>query len=175
MYDPETRSHTELAGHQAPIWSVGIGPAGQVAAGAKDGSIRLWSSGSPAAGQLLGQQADSVEHLAWAGSQRLISGAVDGGIVVWPLIDHGEPLEWTAHRGSVRGITVAPSGEILVSAGADRLLAVWRLRDGTLLASIPFPGQLRAVAAHPAEPFIAVAGDGGLVHIAEIVSLPDHW
>ena len=83
--------------------------------------------------------------------------------------------EWTAHHGSVRDIAVAPSGEILVSAGADGLLAVWRLRDGTLLASIPFPGKLRAVAAHPADPFIAVTGDGGLVHIAEIVGLPHHW
>ena len=175
MYDPATRSHTELAGHQAPIWSVGMGPAEQVATGAKDGSVRLWGSGSTTAGQLLGRQADSVEHLVWAGSERLISGAVDGGIVVWPLTGDGEPLQWTAHHGSVRGIAVAPSGEILISAGADGLLAVWRLRDGTLLASMPFPGQLRAIAAHPADPFIAVTGDGGLVHIAEIVSLPHHW
>jgi hypothetical protein len=64
---------------------------------------------------------------------------------------------------------------ILISAGADGLLAVWRLSDGTLLASIPFPGKLRAVAAHPAGPVIAVTGDGGLVHIAEIVGLPHHW
>ena len=75
----------------------------------------------------------------------------------------------------MRGIAVAPSGEILVSAGADGLLAVWRLRDGALLASIPFPGQLRAVVAHPADPLIGVTGDGGLVHIAEIVSLPHRW
>jgi NACHT domain- and WD repeat-containing protein len=75
----------------------------------------------------------------------------------------------------VRAIAVPPSTEILVSAGADGLLAVWRLRDGTLLACIPFPVQLRAVAAHPADPVIAVTGDGGLIHIAEIVSLPYHW
>jgi WD40 repeat protein len=111
LHDPATRSHTVLTGHLAPIWSVSLGPAGQVAAGAKDGSVRLWDSGSPATGRLLGRQADSVEHLTWAGPQRLISGAVDGGIVVWPLTGDDEPLRWTAHHGPVRSITVAPSGE----------------------------------------------------------------
>jgi WD40 repeat protein len=182
LYDVETRSHAQLAGHQAPIWSVGISPAGRVAAGAKDGSVRLWSSGRPAAGQLLGRQADSVEHLLWAGPERLISGAVDGSIAVWPLTEDGQPLredgqplQWTAHRGPVRGIAVAPTGDVLVSAGADGLLAAWNLRDGTLLASIPFPGQLRAVVAHPTDPVVAATGDGGLVHIAELACLPHRW
>jgi WD40 repeat protein len=60
-------------------------PAGHVAAGAEDGSVHLWSSRSSATGQLLGQQADSVEHLLWAGSEYLVSGAVDGSIAIWPL------------------------------------------------------------------------------------------
>jgi WD40 repeat protein len=175
VYDVATRSHVELGGHQAPVWSVSMGPTGQIAAGAQDGSVRLWGSGSPAAGQLLGWQVGSVEQLLWAGSEHLISAAVDGSIAVWPLTDDREALRWTAHRGPVRGIAMAPSGEVLVSAGADGVLAVWTLRDGTLLASIPFPGPLRGVAAHPADPVVATTGDGGLVHIAEIVSLPHQW
>lgn len=182
VYDVETRSHTQLTGHQAPIWSVVVSAAGHVAAGAKDGSVRLWSSGRPGAGQLLGRQAGSVERLLWAGPGRLASGAVDGSIAVWPVTEDGHspgeagrPLQWTAHRGAVRGIAVAPTSEVLVSAGADGLLAAWNLREGTLLASIPFPGQLHAVAAHPTEPVVAATGDGGLVHIAELVCLPQRW
>jgi len=175
VYDVASRTHTALAGHQAPVWSAAMGPAGQVAAGAKDGSVWLWSSGSPAAGQLLGRQADCVEHLLWSGPAHLISGAVDGSIAVWALADGSEPLRWTAHRGPVRGIAVGPAGEVLVSAGADGLLAAWGLRDGTRLASIPFPGQLRAVAAHPTDPLVAATGDGGLVHIAEMVGLLRRW
>jgi cytochrome c len=169
VYDVETRSHTELAGHQAPIWSVDLSPTGHVAAGAKDRSVRLWSSGRPAAGQLLGRQAGSVECLLWAGPGRLPV-TEDGH----PRGEAGRPLHWTAHRGPVRGIAVAPTGEVLVSVGADGLLAARNLRDGTVLASIPFPGQLHAVAAHPTEP-VAATGAGGLVHIAELVCLPQRW
>ncbi len=182
LYDMTAISHVELAGHQAPVWSVAIGPAGQVAAGAKDGSVRLWNMRSPAAGQLLGRQADSVEHLLWTRSGHLISGAVDGSIAVWPLTEPGQPVTedgrpvlWAAHRGPVRGIAAGPAGEVLVSAGADGVLAAWSVRDGTLVASIPFPGQLRAVAAHPTAPVVAATGDGGLVHIAELVCLSRPW
>jgi NACHT domain- and WD repeat-containing protein len=175
LWDPATGSSVELAGHRAAIWSLAVGQTERLAAGAKDGSIRVWSTDTAGTGTLLGQLGDSVEHLLWAGPEHLVSGSVDGVIGVWPLAGGGAPVQWQAHRGPVRGLAMGPARQILVSVGADGVLALWSLHDGTLLASVPFAGQLRAVAAHPVEPIVACTGDGGLVHIAEIVGLSVPW
>lgn len=176
LWELASGSSVQLTGHTAPIWSVSIGPQEWVAAGAKDGSVRLWRDhAARTVGETLGQHGNSAEHLLWIGSERLISAAVDGTIAVWPVNEACTPLRWSAHRGPVRGITAAPAGEVLVSVGADGLLAVWARADGSLLASIPFTGQLRAVTAHPTEPVVAATGDGGLVHIAELVGWHEDW
>jgi WD40 repeat protein len=176
LWDPATGLAVELLGHEAAIWSLAVGEAGRLAAGAKDGSIRVWSTDEGAGtGTLLGQVGDSVEQLLWAGPRQLVSGSVDGVIAVWFLAGGGQPLRWQAHRGPVRGLAIGPARRVLVSVGADGILALWSLQDGTLLASGPFVGQLRAVTAHPVEPIVACTGDGGLVHIAEVVGLPVPW
>lgn len=175
LWDPATGSSVELAGHQAAIWSLAVDQTGRLAAGAKDGSIRVWNPNAAGTGTLLGQLGDSVEHLLWTQPEQLVSGSVDGVIGVWPLSGAGTPMQRQAHRGPIRGLAMGPTRQILVSVGADGVLAMWNLHDGTLLASIPFSGQLRAVAAHPVEPIVACTGDGGLVHIAEIQGLSVSW
>jgi NACHT domain- and WD repeat-containing protein len=175
LWNPATGAAVEFTGHRAAIWSLAVDQTGRLAAGAKDGSIRVWSAGAAGAGSLLGQLGNSVEHLLWVGSEQLVCGSVDGVIGVWPLAGGAAPVRWPAHGGPVRGLAMGPARQVLVSVGADGILALWSLHDGTPLASVPFTGQLHAVAAHPVEPIVACAGDGGLVHIAEVVGLSVPW
>jgi WD40 repeat protein len=173
VWDPSNGSSISLLGHHAPVWSLAVAP-GAVAAGAKDGAVRIWSPVTSGTGTLLGTHADSVEHLLWVESTLLVSGSVDGAVAMWNL-DDGSVRRWQAHRGPVRGLALGPSRRVLVTAGADGDLSLWTLDDGTALAVIPFTGQLNDVAAHPVEPVIACVGQGGLVHLADVIDLPVPW
>jgi WD40 repeat protein len=173
----------QLAGSGAPVGVVAVHPQGLVAAGASDGAVRLWTTprhkgGGDTSGRLLGRHDDSVERLLWLAPDRLVSAAVDGTISVWRLDQSPTgavlPVRWYAHKGAVRGLGAGPSGRVLVSIGADGVLAVWNL-EGRLMASIKFPGQLYTVATHSTQPVIGLGGDAGLVHITEIVNLAEPW
>src|SRR5690606_33332140 len=47
----------------------------------------------------------------------------------------GAPLLLRGHAGPVLGVDYSPDGKLLVSAGADRSLKVWKAATGELLRS----------------------------------------
>ncbi|KNC86951.1 DDB1- and CUL4-associated factor 13 [Sphaeroforma arctica JP610] len=59
----------------------------------------------------------------------LISGACDGEIKVWDLGVLKEDITIEAHRGYVRGLTIAPYGESFMSVGDDKTIKQWDLES----------------------------------------------
>jgi WD40 repeat protein len=122
---------------------------------------------------MLGRRDATVHHVAWLDGKRVTSAAADGTLAVWHTDGTPEGLFWNGHNGPAYSVVASPGCRVLVSGGADGVMAVWDLA-GEPLARIPFPGRVREVAAHPALPLIACVGDGGLVHLGEILGV-DTW
>eukprot|EP00127_Corallochytrium_limacisporum_P003674 Clim_evm6s152 gene=Clim_evmTU6s152 len=62
----------------------------------------------------------------------LASGACDGQIRIWNLIDRKcETVFDLAHKGFVRGLCFSPLGDMLISAGDDKVVKKWKIDEGT--------------------------------------------
>lgn len=56
----------------------------------------------------------------------IISGAFDGEIRVWDVVQQNCTKNFTAHQGVVRGITYTPNGEHFISLGDDKTIKTWK-------------------------------------------------
>eukprot|EP01134_Creolimax_fragrantissima_P004981 CFRG4981T1 len=59
----------------------------------------------------------------------VVSGSCDGVIKVWDLGVLNETVSIDAHRGYVRGLTVAPYGGSFISVGDDKTVKQWELES----------------------------------------------
>jgi WD40 repeat protein len=59
-----------------------------------------------------------------------------GEIALWNVADLARGLAWQAHDGTVFDLAIAPDGETLASAGADKLVRFWSLATGEQVMQI---------------------------------------
>lgn len=59
-----------------------------------------------------------------------------GEIALWNVADLAKDLAWQAHDGTVFDLAIAPDGETLTSAGADKLVRFWSLAKGEQVMQI---------------------------------------
>eukprot|EP00117_Sycon_ciliatum_P047152 scpid28293/ scgid33705/ Protein FAN; Factor associated with neutral sphingomyelinase activation len=71
---------------------------------------------------------DTKENLkcaAWNGDI-ILAGSESGGLFVWDLI-RGSPLAvLNIHKGAVTSIVASPDGNVVITGGEDRTIAMWR-------------------------------------------------
>ena len=128
----------ELPGHTARLTSVAFSPDGRLlATGDLDCAVCLWDIASRSrVGR--GFSLDSVQSLAFAGSERLIVGDRGGAIRNFRLAPQSPPQAgfelrldstddaWHAHDGRVYALAALPGGERFVSGGQSGTLRAWR-------------------------------------------------
>ncbi len=111
--------HT-LDGHSSSLHSVTWNPAGtQVAAGSRDGSLRIWDAGTGEQLQHLAGHEEMVNAVAWnAAGTRILSKSDDGAIKAWDT-QSGEALfqlQGVSSRGS-RPLSLDPTGTQIITFG----------------------------------------------------------
>ncbi len=144
-------------GQSGSIWCAAFDPYGRlVAAGGADGAIRLWTVIDPPTEPmrlapdpiLLRGHRDWVRSVCFSpNGQFLASSSDDGTVRLWSVsadilndVDQDDggmaqllpPL--LSHEGVVWDVAFDPSGERLISAGADGTARVWDLRLDALMA-----------------------------------------
>ena len=132
-----TRSFT-LDAHLTQCKSVAA-QGGFLASGGADDLIRVWHHNPDGAvadlGTLSGHEG-TVSCLAFHGPSsateptRLVSGGVDGSLIIWSVGRWDALKTLRAHRGGVHALSVHRSGRVAMSAGADSHIAMWDMTKG---------------------------------------------
>lgn len=164
------------------ITSLAFAPHGKLlAAGGGDpgvnGEVLLYAWPEGKLLQRFGDHKDLVTGLDFdSGGTRLGVASSDGQASLWSCDAETGPrplLTLTAHAGPLLAIAFSSSGEILVTAGADRSLKVWDAQDGALRRSFDHHTQaIHTLAFQPAPdaddpgPLVcATAGDDRTVRL----------
>ncbi len=121
----------------------------------------------------------AVTALAFArDGKELVSGSTDGRVIAWDP-QNGKQLRALQHgSGAVRAVAISPLGNLLVTAGADKLARVWQYGDFK-----PFPaggknqrvlggytGALRSAVLSPDGIRVAIGSDNGEIRTWEVAT-----
>ncbi|MFI9811691.1 WD40 repeat domain-containing protein [Saccharothrix variisporea] len=155
--------------HASSIRAVAVSLHGDVVTVNALGTVTLRSPGNRWEPHVLGRDAGGALQtpVQWTASGSIVTGAADGTIAVYP--GRGQVWRRRAHDGPVHGLAASPSGRLIATGGADRMLVLWNSETGDVVSRLPCAGRVHQVAFHPTEPVIACTGDGGFVCITELV------
>ncbi|MEM6592940.1 MAG: WD40 repeat domain-containing protein, partial [Cyanobacteria bacterium P01_C01_bin.73] len=124
-----------LSGHEGHVLGVTYSPDGELIATASgDQTVKLWAKD----GQLLHTFAGNATTFGVAFHPQLpllAATNLDGSLQIWELESKTLMQTIQAHNGAAWSLAFSPTGEFLVSGGADHHAKVWNL-DGTLLSTL---------------------------------------
>ncbi|HEV8600550.1 MAG TPA: AAA family ATPase [Gemmatimonadales bacterium] len=131
-----------LEGHESSVSCLTRLDGDRVASGGLDGTIRVWSA-TNAAGRVRWSHPSRVNCLAVDPEQGMLaSGGDDGSVLLGPL-EGGEPRRLAGHAAPVRALAL--HSELLVSAGDDGRINLYRPADGALVVSASLGSAVTAV------------------------------
>ena len=161
---------SSLVGHSGAVNVVRWSPDGEtIASGSDDGALILWRFASACVGDddgaterwlrrgtLRGHKAE-VYAADFSSRGHIVSGSIDGAIIVWDSDSGAELCRISAHSGYVQGIAVDPRSDVIASLATDRQLKLF-----ALTAADKRKFTLKAV--KPIRTRKADGGDGAVAH-----------
>ncbi|MET8141625.1 AAA family ATPase [Sphaerisporangium sp. NPDC005288] len=131
------------------VQSLAYSPDGRtLAVGSFEGIVRLWDTRrNSLVGDRLSQPG-SVPALAFSPDGRTLAtgGGGDTLIRLYDLATRKVSATLHAHTAQINDLVYAPDGATLISASDDMTVRIWKIRDKTLLASLPADHKIVAVA-----------------------------
>ncbi|CUU03293.1 MAG: PD40 domain-containing protein [Fimbriimonadales bacterium] len=159
-------------GHAIGVSHVAFSPDGQYIASvsSRDSTLKVWRV---ADGQLLYtfREADGAYAVAFSPDGRFLAVGVAGSsftpqtLLIRRASDGALVRTFTGHQGWTQAVAFSPDGQVLISGGADGLVRVWNLTDGTQLRSLSAHPTTLTVAYSPMGTHIASGGDDSTVKI----------
>ena len=145
-------THTEehvLIGHRSWVDCVAFTPDGKrLVSGGWDNTVRVWDPKTGALVRTIEGHRDRVRVVAISSNGKLLaSGGLDGWIQLSDLATGTRLKQLRGQPGGVFGLALSPDGR-LVSAGLDRTLRSWRLKDWRERV-LTLPGRVYKIAFHP--------------------------
>eukprot|EP00045_Choanoeca_perplexa_P016497 m.223881 g.223881 ORF g.223881 m.223881 type:complete len:1082 (-) comp17276_c0_seq1:1276-4521(-) len=154
---------------QGPVLAVASSAGGSmVAAGGKDGVVRLYDAFQGVVTQELRYHRGSVNAVAFSPrGSRLASAGEDTRIVVWEVLTGTLQHELTQHTESVRSLVFSESGEMMLSASVDESVIVWSTTDFTMIDYFKYDTMHACfcVALSPREDMMAEGSFDGTVRL----------
>ena len=176
----DTKSLRVVRRHDLGGFAGALSPdGGSLAAGSRDGSIRLLNLRSGRIRPFARGHTAGVVDMAFTPDGRtLVSSDFDGRVIAWD-VDRGEVSEeLLAHRGPVWALAVSQDGRTLYSAGNDGRLILWDLAGDRRLVrpfslGQPFPEiqTPRGIAVSPDGGTLAYTHGDGTVDLLDTATL----
>ena len=125
-----TASHL---GHLGNVVAIDFDPGGAgFATGAMDGTARIWANGARGASRTIKTGSDTVSAVGYNADGSLLatgegSGDFVGRISIWNSATGKRLQTFERHIGDVHPVRFTADGTLLVAAGEDGILRIWRL------------------------------------------------
>lgn len=157
-------------GHKSGVYDLCMNGADQFLSVAGDGWIVQWNFGaedgtliSKVEGQLFSVGHDPVRKRIWAGD-------MNGGVYV--IDENAKELLYKVKRHQKGTYAIARVGDRMISLGGDGTFSVWDPESMAPLHTFQLSAaHLRAIALHPEQPIVALAGGEGDIYIVDT----DQW
>ena len=133
-------------------------------------SIWFWIAGRGVAHGLPGHAAEVTALVFSADGSRLISGDAGGEVHLWNGDMGMSGASWLAHVGGVNALASSADARTFASAGTDRMVRLWDLHGGKLLAQYPCTSAPVSLAL--LDDVMVVGQENGEVRILHIEQLP---
>ncbi|GAB3400937.1 WD40 repeat domain-containing protein [Flindersiella endophytica] len=155
--------------HTGSVRYVEFSPDGSLLASASDDTTaRLWRAGDGKEVATLAEHPYGLSQVAFSPDGGLLA-TVDGNptpgaslIKIWRTGSTASSLTLPGHNLGTTGVGFGPGGRTLITTGNDRVLRVWRVSDGTLLATNSTGRPQGLVEMSPDNTVAAVPGQGGV-------------
>ena len=143
-------------GHTGAVLSIGLSPDGKsLVSGSIDRSLRKWS---PNVSAVATAAEGPITQAAVAPEENLAFIAGPKGTLVAIAPDTLQVVrKFAGAEGAIKALAVSRDGKFLAAGTEDSKLHVWRVADGTLLASTTLPAAARSLAVGAEAAKIAVA------------------
>ncbi len=144
-----------------------------LAAGCRDGAVRLWSVGNGKLLQDLYGHTDVVTGVAYSpDGQLLASGSVDGAVRVWRTSDWSQMAELSWRVGQSTCVAFSPNGQVLAGGSVEGAINLWLLRDGGAHSASVWPlkhrGGVSSLAWSADGQVLVSGGMAGTLHLWQV-------
>lgn len=159
-FNLEPQLSTILHGPPSPLYSLGMGPHGEVLGSNEQGSVLSWNL---ADGQLK-SVSSAPEGQVWAAAvsprgDRYVT--VNGAqIVLWDAATHKQVAELNRHTADINTLAFTADGSRLVTAGADNQVFLWNAQDGAFIATLMDGLQRSLIGPVSLDGRVLLLGDG---------------
>ncbi len=133
----------------------------QLAAAAKDGTVRLWETDQDWAMRILRGHSGLVVGVAFSpDGATLISAGQDGTVRAWDTATGQAKATFDDQSGPLNGASLAADGSLYATIGDDGIVRIWDLATGQVIQRIGPGENTKQVVALSADGSLVAAGDG---------------
>jgi WD40 repeat protein len=149
----------------------------QLALGAEDGSISVWSIHGNSQTAHLHGPASRLYCLGFSpDGNTLASGYADGSIVLWDLKTGATRAIFRDDSDQILSLDFSPDGAVLAGGGGDGVVRLWNVAQGKVQATLQnHPGGVCAVRFAPDGRWLATGSSRGWVDLWEVPKDPRIW
>lgn len=167
LWDVKRRKEIrKINAHPSGTQAVCFGPKGKkLVSGGWDKTVKVWDALS---GKKLKEfdMKSKVKAVLWSSDGKYVAaGCLDGSLKIWSVKNDWKETVLIRHKGGVRSLAAGPQNDLLVSAGADGRVIVWKLADGSQVEKFTEITPVKKVSVSAGGEFFATGGEDGQVRV----------